>query len=66
MKPLPGVRLTVVDPRPVAPYTGMLPGHVAGHYSADEIGIDLVRLCRFAGARLIIGAAGGLIPSTAC
>ncbi|WP_407495364.1 selenide, water dikinase SelD [Pseudooceanicola sp. MF1-13] len=57
MAPVPGVRLTVIDPRPVAPYTGMLPGHVAGHYTADEIGIDLVRLCRFAGARLILEAA---------
>jgi len=54
MRPLPGVRLTVIDPRPIAPYTGMLPGHVAGHYTADEIGIDLVRLCRFAGARLVL------------
>ena len=62
MRPVPGVRLTLIDPRPVAPYTGMLPGHVAGHYSADEIGIDLVRLARFAGARLILGAATALDP----
>ena len=26
MKPLPGVRVTVINPEPVAPYTGMLPG----------------------------------------
>lgn len=63
MKPVPGVRLTVIDPRPVAPYTGMLPGHVAGHYTADEIGIDLVRLARFAGARLILGAAEAINPA---
>ncbi|WP_136637168.1 selenide, water dikinase SelD [Pseudooceanicola onchidii] len=62
MDPVPGVRLTLIDPRPVAPYTGMLPGHVAGHYSADDIGIDLVRLTRFAGARLILGAASALDP----
>uniref|UniRef100_UPI0035197BE7 hypothetical protein n=1 Tax=Nioella sp. TaxID=1912091 RepID=UPI0035197BE7 len=32
MAPLPGVRLTLVNPGPTAPYSGMLPGHVAGHY----------------------------------
>ncbi len=53
MDPLPGARLTLIDPGPVAPYTGMLPGFVAGHYRREEIDIDLVRLARFAGARLI-------------
>ena len=54
MDPLPGARLTVINPGPTAPYTGMLPGHVAGHYGRDELEIDLVRLCRHAGARLIL------------
>jgi selenide,water dikinase len=57
MKPLPGVRLTVINPGPTAPYTGMLPGHIAGHYSRDTLEIDLVRLSRFAGARLILSHA---------
>ena len=57
MDPLPGARLTVVNPGPTAPYTGMLPGFVAGHYERDDLEIDLVRLCRFAGARLILGKA---------
>ncbi len=60
MKPLPGVRLTLINPDPVAPYTGMLPGLIAGHYRRDEILIDLVRLARFAGARLILDRATGL------
>ncbi|MEI4233108.1 selenide, water dikinase SelD [Roseovarius sp. D22-M7] len=55
MNPLPGARLTLVDPAPMAPYTGMLPGLVAGHYRRAELEIDLVRLARFAGARLLIG-----------
>ena len=29
MQPLPGARLTLIDPNPVAPYTGMLPGLIA-------------------------------------
>ena len=60
MDPIPGLRLTLIDPNPVAPYTGMLPGHIAGHYRRDEIMIDLVRLARFAGARLILDRATGL------
>lgn len=60
MNPLPGARLTLINPGPTAPYTGMLPGFVAGHYRREELEIDLVRLARFAGARLILGAADGL------
>ena len=57
MNPLPGARLTVINPGPTAPYTGMLPGHIAGHYSRDTLEIDLMRLARFAGARLILSHA---------
>ena len=57
MKPLPGARLTLIDPNPKAPYTGMLPGHIAGHYPRAALDIDLVRLAHFASARLIVGAA---------
>jgi selenide,water dikinase len=60
MRPQAGVRLTVVNPGPVAGYTGMLPGVVAGHYRRDEATIDLVRLCRFAGARLVMDRAAGI------
>ncbi len=60
MNPLPGVRLTVINPGPVAPYTGMLPGHIAGHYSRDEMMIDLVPLARHAGARIILDRAVGV------
>ncbi|MEM6389818.1 MAG: selenide, water dikinase SelD, partial [Pseudomonadota bacterium] len=60
MKPVPGARLTLINPAPTAPYTGMLPGYVAGHYKRDEVAIDLVRLARFAGARLILSRAEAL------
>ena len=60
MDPLPGVRVTVINPGPTAPYTGMLPGHVAGHYSRDTLEIDLMQLCRHAGARLILDRAVGI------
>ena len=62
MAPLPGTRLTLINPGPVAPYTGMLPGHIAGHYPREDLMIDLTRLARFAGARLILDSATGLDP----
>ncbi len=53
MKPLPGVRITLVSLDALTPYSGMLPGLVAGHYDFDEVHIDLTRLCAWAGVRFI-------------
>ncbi|MCR9108807.1 selenide, water dikinase SelD [Marivita sp. XM-24bin2] len=64
MKPLPGARLTLINPGPTAPYSGMLPGFVAGHYSREQLDIDLVRLAQAANARLIIGSVIGIDPNS--
>ena len=53
MHPIPGLKVTLISPDVLTPYSGMLPGLVAGHYQADEIHIDLIPLCRFANARFI-------------
>ena len=60
MRPLAGVRLTLVSREVLTPYSGMLPGLVAGHYAPEDIHIDLRRLCAWAGVRFIRAEMTGL------
>ena len=60
MQPVPGVRLTVLCRDTDTPYSGMLPGYIAGHYGFDDVHIDLRRLAQFAGARFIRAQVTGI------
>ncbi|MEG4967602.1 FAD-dependent oxidoreductase [Microcoleus sp. B6-A1] len=57
IKPLPGVRLTLISDVLHAPYSGMLPGHVAGFYDYDQCHIDLRSLAEFARCQILIDRA---------
>ena len=60
MKPLPGVRTTLITRDVHTPYSGMLPGHIAGHYHLDDCHIDLRPLANLAGARIYRQAVTGI------
>jgi selenide,water dikinase len=60
MRPLAGLRITLVSLDSHTPYSGMLPGLVAGHYRFEETHIDLARFCQWAGARFIAAEVTGI------
>jgi selenide,water dikinase len=63
LAPIAGVELVLVSPHRWTPYSGMLPGLVAGHYTFEDAHIDLERVARFAGARFLPTIATGLDPA---
>ncbi|MDP3925698.1 MAG: FAD-dependent oxidoreductase, partial [Hydrogenophaga sp.] len=60
MQPEPGLRTTLICTDVDTPYSGMLPGYISGHYSFDDVHIDLGRLAAFAKARFIRAEVTGL------
>lgn len=55
-----GAEVTLASPERHVAYSGMLPGHVAGHYGFDEVHIDLERLCHRTGVPFVLAEADGL------
>ena len=60
MQPIDNVRLTLITDTLLTPYSGMLPGYIAGHYSEEETHLDLNKLCKAAQVRLIHGRVNGI------
>ena len=61
--PVAGLRTTIISRDVMTPYSGMLPGYVAGHYDWRSLHIDLAPLATAAGARLVVAEVGGLDTS---
>jgi selenide,water dikinase len=59
-KPLPTINLTLISDTAQTPYSGMLPGHIAGYYTFEQTHIDLISLANFAKAELYLDRAIGL------
>ena len=62
MRPIPGVKVTLVTPSLKTPYSGMLPGCIAGHYQASDIYIDLAKLCQAASIDWVLDEICGVDP----
>ena len=60
MRPVPGCRITLVSLDDYTPYSGMLPGLIAGHYSHGQAHMDLRRYCARLGVRFITARAQDL------
>ena len=60
MKPIENAQLVCVSNHPIATYSGMMPGVLAGQYDIPEMEIDLVRFCASAGVRLVLGNVTGI------
>ncbi|WP_052388823.1 selenide, water dikinase SelD [Belnapia moabensis] len=63
MRPVPGLRVTLVADELAPVYSGMLPGLVAGLYAPEECRVEVPRLALAAGARLVHDRATGLRPA---
>ena len=59
-RPLQGAEVTLIGRDIETPYSGMIPGFVAGRYSFAECHIDLAKLCARSGARLVHAEATGI------
>ena len=60
MRPVPGLRVTLISRARTSIYSGMMPGHIAGRYGLDEISVNLDRLSVLGGHRLLVGEIEGL------
>jgi selenide,water dikinase len=61
-RPVAGVELVLVSPNRFTPYSGMLPGLIAGHYRFDQVHLDLERVTHFADARFLQTLVTGFDP----
>eukprot|EP01038_Epipyxis_sp_PR26KG_P006975 gene6975-9535_t len=64
MYPMQNVRVTLITNEIFTPYSGMIPGYIAGYYSFEECHIDLLKLCSFSNVQFINAKVNGLDTMT--
>ena len=62
MRPIAGLQVTVISKDIQTPYSGMVPGMIAGHYDDADAHIDLRKLCEVSGISLIQASVTGIEP----
>ncbi len=62
MNPIGGLRITLISDQTHSPYSGMIPGYLAGFYSYEECHFDLRRICEELGLRFIKAKIIGIDP----
>lgn len=62
MKPIAGLRITLISDQTHSPYSGMIPGYLAGYYCYEECHFDLRRICEELGQRFIKAKIIGIDP----
>ncbi len=62
MNPLGGLRITLISDQTHSPYSGMIPGYLAGYYAYEDCHFDLRRLCEELGLRFIKAKIIGIDP----
>ena len=60
--PFQNIEILLISPLPLAPYSGMIPGWLAGEYDFNETAIDFEMLCKRVGARWVQAEMLGLEP----
>lgn len=60
MRPAANVNITLISANSVVPYSGMLPGYIAGSYTKEQCLLDIRHISNFAGANFIQAYVSGL------
>lgn len=62
MNPIGGLRVTLISDQTHSPYSGMIPGYLAGYYSYEDCHFDLRKICEELGQRFIKAKIIGVDP----
>jgi len=62
MHPIGGLRITLISDQTHSPYSGMIPGYLAGYYAYEDCHFDLRRICAELGQRFIKAKVIGIDP----